>query len=349
MMTTKKYFAAFSGGDGFGSRFGEIFSPRELSVLYIIKGGPGTGKSTFMRKIGKAAEERGMSPEYYFCSSDPSSLDGVMIREISAAIVDGTAPHVTEAAFPGACERVLDFTSALDNASLMQSRRKIEELTAESAESYSAAYAHLRAAKIEKLLEMSLFKNAYDAKKARAFAERLVSRMKCGGNEREYITSTFCREGFYRLKAMPLSAKSVYTVGEGSGGYLMMADILTAARERGVMCAFSRDPILSELISEIYIESEGVYICCEREAALDMPEKKTINMRRFLSRDELCMRRAPIREARKIQSAMCLAAKNRLAAASAAHDELERIYSENTDFSVIDAMLCDVIKELFEK
>ena len=59
MAECKKYFAAANTEKGFCSLFGEIFAPEELSWLYIIKGGPGTGKSTFMRGVGEAARERG--------------------------------------------------------------------------------------------------------------------------------------------------------------------------------------------------------------------------------------------------------------------------------------------------
>ena len=84
-----QFFAAANTGRGFESDFPEIFSPEKFKRIYIIKGGPGTGKSTFMKKLGVEAERRGLSPEYYFCSSDVASLDGVVIPEKRAAVLDG--------------------------------------------------------------------------------------------------------------------------------------------------------------------------------------------------------------------------------------------------------------------
>ena len=52
------FFASMNSGDGFISYFKEIFS--SLDRLYIIKGGPGTGKSRFMREAAQQAEETGM-------------------------------------------------------------------------------------------------------------------------------------------------------------------------------------------------------------------------------------------------------------------------------------------------
>lgn len=348
-MTTKRYFAAFNGGDGFCSSFGEIFSPQRLKTIYIIKGGPGTGKSTFMKKIKGEAERRGIFSYVYLCSSDTNSLDGIIIPEISAAIVDGTAPHVTEAKYPGACERILDFTSALDVASLCGKKTMIEELSAISAENYSGAYAHLFAAKTEKLYEISLCEKAYMREKARAFAKRLVSRMSVG-EYREVITSTFCKDGYVRLTTNIDASKTVYSVGDDCFGYLMLSDILAEAKESGADVAVSRDPIAPSLISEIYFEKDGICICSERGGTIICDiDKKAINMRRFESADAAGKARSEIRRAKRATEKICDMAKISFEKAASAHAELERIYSESTDFYAIDAMLEKVTKELFEK
>lgn len=64
-----------------------------IKKRYFIKGRPGTGKSTFMKKIVKEAGKRGFDTECYHCSFDPKSLDMVIIRELSLCIFDSTAPH----------------------------------------------------------------------------------------------------------------------------------------------------------------------------------------------------------------------------------------------------------------
>lgn len=65
----------------------------ELNKRYFIKGRAGTGKSTFMKKVAKAAIERGYDVEKYHCSFAPDSLDMVVMREIGVCIFDSTAPH----------------------------------------------------------------------------------------------------------------------------------------------------------------------------------------------------------------------------------------------------------------
>ena len=61
----------------------------------ILKGGPGCGKSTFMRRVGAAMERAGERVVYINCSGDPDSLDGAIFLDRNAAIVDGTSPHGT--------------------------------------------------------------------------------------------------------------------------------------------------------------------------------------------------------------------------------------------------------------
>lgn len=88
------YLGANSPG-GFYSLYDELLRPEEARSIYILKGGPGCGKSSLMRRVGAAMEEHGLDVEYIVCSGDPDSLDAVVIPTLKTALVDGTAPHGT--------------------------------------------------------------------------------------------------------------------------------------------------------------------------------------------------------------------------------------------------------------
>lgn len=60
---------------------------------YLIKGRPGTGKSTILKRIAQAGLQGGFDIEVYHCGFDPNSLDMVIVRELGFAIFDSTAPH----------------------------------------------------------------------------------------------------------------------------------------------------------------------------------------------------------------------------------------------------------------
>ena len=66
---------------------------KNISKRYFIKGRPGTGKSTFMRRFASKALSMGYDVEVYYCSFDPYSYDMVVIPELSVCVFDATSPH----------------------------------------------------------------------------------------------------------------------------------------------------------------------------------------------------------------------------------------------------------------
>ena len=95
------YYLGANAPTGFYSLYDQMLDPEKARDIRILKGGPGCGKSTLMKQVGRAMEERGHSVEYIRCSGDPDSLDAVVIPALGAAVVDGTAPHVVEPHYPG--------------------------------------------------------------------------------------------------------------------------------------------------------------------------------------------------------------------------------------------------------
>ncbi len=64
-----------------------------LNKRYFIKGRPGTGKSTMLKKIQAKAIELGFDVDVYHCGLDPNSLDMLIIKPLNICIFDSTAPH----------------------------------------------------------------------------------------------------------------------------------------------------------------------------------------------------------------------------------------------------------------
>ena len=94
----------FPGGntsEGFYSYYDYVLPQERAERIFILKGGPGVGKSTFMKKIAEEMLNRGYDVEYMHCSSDPSSLDGIVVPAKNVAVIDGTAPHVIDPKNPG--------------------------------------------------------------------------------------------------------------------------------------------------------------------------------------------------------------------------------------------------------
>ncbi|MCD5322862.1 MULTISPECIES: PRK06851 family protein [Pontibacillus] len=66
---------------------------QNVQKRYFIKGRAGSGKSTMLKKIATAGEQKGYDVEIYHCGFDPNSLDMIILRELGIAIFDSTAPH----------------------------------------------------------------------------------------------------------------------------------------------------------------------------------------------------------------------------------------------------------------
>lgn len=140
-----RWFLGSNSASGFHSLYGG-FCSGENDFLRVIKGGPGTGKSGLMRRIGDAAEQRGLDVEYILCSGDPDSLDGIYIPALGLGYADGTSPHVLDPTLFGVRGSYLDVGACCGRVSDPAARREISELTRAYREHYAAAYSYLAAA-----------------------------------------------------------------------------------------------------------------------------------------------------------------------------------------------------------
>jgi hypothetical protein len=145
MGKVKHYFAEGNTSQGFFSLYEETF--QGLERLYILKGGPGTGKSSFMRGIAHALTEEGFDAEFYHCSLDTQSLNGVIIPALSMGFVDGTFPHNMEPQYPGIVEQIINLGDYWDSALLMSDKNKIKDLIQSKSLHLSSAYRYFEQCK----------------------------------------------------------------------------------------------------------------------------------------------------------------------------------------------------------
>lgn len=99
-MSNVQYFLGANSPSGFYSLYHQLSEPTQFRSVYLIKGGPGSGKSTLMRRVERHAQAMGLQTEQILCSGDPDSLDGVILPQLNVALVDATAPPCGGASLP---------------------------------------------------------------------------------------------------------------------------------------------------------------------------------------------------------------------------------------------------------
>lgn len=141
-------FTASNSYTGFYSLFDKFIRENHNGHLFLIKGGPGCGKSTFMKKIATHAKNEGYTVEQVLCSSDSDSLDGVKIIEKGIIIIDATPPHSFDMKYPGAVDSIIDLSAFWDNNILISNKQNIISLTDKISDNYKHAYSQLYVAGI---------------------------------------------------------------------------------------------------------------------------------------------------------------------------------------------------------
>ena len=339
----KKYFAAANGYDGFVSYFDKIFDSRTLERLFILKGGPGTGKNSFMRRVSDYFSSAEYETERFYCSSDPSSLDGIIIKKggIAIAIIDGTAPHERDANIPGACETLINLGDSWDVRWLRAQRDKIFALNEEKKDAYSTAYAYLKMGKAAFEYQKNICKKSFDFKSAKIIAEEIM-RNCTGADQRSEsirLTSAFCKDGDVKLKTIENISETLVGIGGKTPQVnLFMEAVVDSAREKGISLQLSPSPLDRSLFDTVYVPKEkiGIYISAENA---------DINADDFIfsacNKDYCALSKTnEIIEISKDEAVRWFKI------ASDIHFRLEDIYSQAMDFSKNDITISKTIEEI---
>ena len=134
----ESYYLGANTKAGFSSLYDEF--PPEGAYLHVLKGGTGTGKSSLLKAIARAARERGLASEQVLCSGDPESLDGVYIPALGKAWADGTAPHVLEPKLLGVTGDYIDLSVYLILPFSEAEKQELLNLQEQNKDCYRHAY-----------------------------------------------------------------------------------------------------------------------------------------------------------------------------------------------------------------
>ena len=141
-----EFFLAAYGGDGYHHLYDQLTGDRTLRDLMLLKGGPGTEVSVFLRQVGRRLEEAGMRPEVFLSPEDPERWEGLALPELGCAVLDGRPPRCLEAAYPGAVQRTVDLWRFADLTAVRTAREEVIRLTERKKAAEVRAFHSLKAA-----------------------------------------------------------------------------------------------------------------------------------------------------------------------------------------------------------
>ena len=257
----RSYFSAYNGYQGFRSLFDRTFDPLRHTRVYILKGGPGTGKSTILKGIIKWANGMGIASEAIYCSSDPSSLDGVVLRrnDKSISILDGTAPHTFDPKYPGAKDEIINLGDSFNTELLSDNSAIICSLGKEKAAAYEDAYSYLGIAGAAKKLIDKKYERSIDLKRLDETVDSLKKRTVSESTSDTYETfciSSFGRYGYTRLDELFTLDKTVIGIkGDGYTEYYVMNKLAENLINEKKVFALCPSPFGDRTIEAIYTEN----------------------------------------------------------------------------------------------
>ena len=316
MENIKHYFAGINSKDGFVNNFNNINTTKN-GITYILKGGPGTGKSTLMKKVGMFFATRGEQVDFFHCSSDVNSLDGIFLPTHGVAIVDGTAPHIIEATMPAIKENLINLGEYI-NQNVQKNSKKVEKLLENKKKHYNMAYMFLKCAgtlfdaneqlgdadtkeTTENLLQSLDLKTSKQYKKRELFLTAVDTK----------IISLLSKNKYSKILCLNLSQKA---------NHIVFAELANYAEKNNISHTLLKEVLNTSFIEAIEFNDINllIYSCPTTLNKEALKNQKTINLLTFQAGSH-------IEKARKI------------------HKKVEKIYIKHTNFDKITQITEDLI------
>ena len=344
------YFLGGTSPNGFKTRFGDIVFDTDYRT-YIIKGGPGTGKSSLMKRLANAFPNA--EKEFYYCSSDPNSLDAVVFTQSRIAFVDGTAPHTFDPEFPGAVQQIVDLGSCWNSKMLQKNKPEIISATADYLHHHGICRRYVTALSAVAEDTMQVGKLALDENKLDGFTERLAKKIlpKKQGSEEGIIMyrqlSALTPKGY--ITNVPENY-DIYLLNDNLyyGSEKFLRKLAEIAVSKGYDVCVSLITVLNgSRFEHIFIPEVGIaFLTATPINELNIDEKRPVNFKRFYDKNIIRQRKLRIKFNESAVKELRDEAVGALVNAKSDHDKLEAYYIKNVDFDKVDVIVQNLEKEL---
>ncbi|WP_129596060.1 hypothetical protein [Anaerophilus nitritogenes] len=348
----KRVFPGGNTSKGFYSYYDQIIDS-QTRKLWIIKGGPGVGKSSFMRKIGYDISKIGYDVEFHQCSSDYDSLDGIVIPDLKIAMIDGTAPHIVDPKYPGAVDEILNFGQFWNEHGIQKHKDAIIRISKETSQCFKRAYQFFAAAKLIRDDIYNIYGEALEKRKLdqtlAKFKQNLFNHLDYNeeGKIRHLFGSAFTPKGYVdHYETILEGMNTIYYI---DGRYMdamseFIENIAYEARTRGLNVEVYHEPLDEKNIQTLIIPLLQVGITIGDKYAHSYDEK--IVFWDFMKKDILNQHEDILKEDQKIYEELIHTGILNIKRAKEKHDHLEKIYIEYMDFKKIDELRGNILQKI---
>lgn len=352
------FFLGANSKDGFYSLYDKFIDIKSGDYLWLIKGGAGCGKSSFMQYIGEAASARGFAVAYIHCSADPDSIDGIYIPEKKQAYIDASSPHNLDSYIPAAGDSYLNLGSFYNREKLLPYLPKLISLT----EAYKSA--NLQASGLlsaahnvdPRFISGLITEPEIETAKRRALgvAEREFGRATKQGEGGQYhrLISSICAKGRVRLcESITALCTKVYSLDDD----LALADtymktLAEGAKLRSIDSIICHDPLDPLRIEALILPELSLGFIATRAGFPDAPNVcRNIRLDAIIDKNRAQSYRHSIKIAKRLQASLIDEAIVALSNAKAIHEEMEDIYNPNVDFDGLYNLADAHIKDMLRK
>ncbi|MDW7673129.1 MAG: PRK06851 family protein [Bacillota bacterium] len=358
MSIIKKVFPGGNTYKGFYS-FYDYLAPIDANKIYVIKGGPGVGKSSMMKDIGKAVADKGVPIEFHCCSSDNGSIDGIYIPSIKVAMVDGTAPHIVDPKNPGGVDTIVHLGDYWDDVKMKKNKDLIISTNKSIGQHFRRAYHYLAAAQSFRDAEECYYtdESALDFVGLNKLAKTIINEAlgdtynDTAGSTRHLFGSGITPDGLVNYLDTifhSLDKKILINGDPGTGKSTIMKKLVDEAVSRNINvevyhCTLNPANIEHLLLPDLKV---GVITNTKPHFQRSASEDLVFDTAEYVAADKLALYRDDMIFARDSYNSAIGKAVNFISRAKTLHDKLEEYYIPNMDFVGVNKRKEEIKKEI---